>query len=94
MARDYSNKRATDQYLAFLTDPSCLPFSFTYDGCEYKGFSPEHFQLNGTEVTREGDKETHRFTYGFSDVLSVTLAEVRCDGHALVAVVEVMYRLQ
>lgn len=73
MARDYSNKRATDQYLAFLTDPSCLPFSFTYDGCEYKGFSPEHFQLNGTEVTREGDRETHRFTYGFSDVLSVTL---------------------
>ncbi len=73
MKRNYENSHASDAYRALCADLSAIPFSFIYDGMEYKGFSPEHFVLKDKETVRSGDKETRTFKLLFLNTLEVTL---------------------
>ncbi len=73
MKRNYKNFQATEQYRALASNLSDMPFSFVYDGTEYKGFSPAHFTLIGRDVVRSDEKETQTFTFLFSQTLEVSL---------------------
>ncbi len=83
MKRNYENPRATDQYRVLSANLSDMPFSFVYDGTEYKGFSSEHFTLIGKDVTRSGEKETQTFTFLFSQALEVTLVLTHYFSHGV-----------
>jgi alpha-galactosidase len=73
MKRDYRNPSATETYLAWRTDPKAIPFSFVYNGKEYRGFSSEHFTLRSEKTDRAEDKESTSLIFSFAEKLSVTL---------------------
>ncbi|MBR4888971.1 MAG: alpha-galactosidase [Clostridia bacterium] len=73
MRRDYRNPAADARWRAMAEDPQQVPFAFTYDGREYKGFSPECFTLKDTKTDVQGEKESRTYVWDFSDGLEVTL---------------------
>ena len=72
MKRNYRNDKKTNEYRSLINDLSTLPFSFIYDGKEYKGFSPEYFTLINKNVTCFDEKETQTFKFDFLQTLNVT----------------------
>ena len=83
MKREYQNLEATSWYQTLLADVSKLPFSFIYDGIEYRGFSPAHFTLREKKMQTGVDKETCRFTFSFAQVLDVTLILTHYASHGV-----------
>ena len=83
MKRNYENLRATDMYRTLSENLSNMPFSFVYNGKEYKGFSPEHFTLISKNVIRSGEKETQTFTFVFFQTLEVTLILTHYFSHGV-----------
>ncbi len=73
MKRNYENLNATEKYRALCANLSDMPFSFVYDGKEYKGFSSEHFSLISKDALCTGDKETQNFRFSFLYTLEVSL---------------------
>ncbi|MBQ9120791.1 MAG: hypothetical protein IJY12_00315, partial [Clostridia bacterium] len=73
MKRNYTNAKADEWYFDIVADTSNLPFSFSYDGNEYHGFSSKYFQLIDTQINRVGDKESRTFVWNFENVLEITL---------------------
>ena len=83
MKRTYQNLQATAAYRALLGDLSALPFSFTYNGRDYRGFSKESFALKRKDVMQGGEKETQRLTFAFADVLEITLILTHYFSHGV-----------
>ena len=83
MKRTYQNLQATATYRALLGDLSALPFSFTYNGRDYRGFSKESFALKRKDVMQGGEKETQRLTFAFADVLEITLILTHYFSHGV-----------
>ena len=73
MKRNYVNSKVTEQYRVLSADLSKLPFSFVYDGTEYRGFSSEYFSLISKDIAGEDEKETQTVRFLFLDTLEVTL---------------------
>ncbi|MBQ8164184.1 MAG: alpha-galactosidase [Clostridia bacterium] len=73
MIRDYRNAAADLKYQRLAENPQEIPFSFVYDGREYKGFAPEFFTLKDKRTDAEKDKETQTFIFGFSGVLEISV---------------------
>ena len=65
MRRNYENLPATDAYRALSADLSQMPFSFVYDGTEYKGFSEKYFTLIHKDVMQSNETETQTCTFCF-----------------------------
>ena len=63
MKRNYENLRATDMYRTLSENLSNMPFSFTYDGTEYKGFSEKYFTLIHKDVMQSNETETQTCTF-------------------------------
>ena len=83
MKKNYCNEKASSEFQLLLTDLSKLPFSLTYDGKKYTGFSEEYFELKKKETKYEEDKETHYFTFAFSGCLDVTLVLTHYFSHGV-----------
>lgn len=73
MNRDYTNARADNFFSTVKEDLNGFPFSFTYGGTEYKGFSKRDFTLITCETEKIGQKETVTFKLDFHGELIVTL---------------------
>lgn len=73
MKRNYENPKATAEYRALAGDLSKLPVSFTYDGKEYKGISPENFTFIKADVIPGEGSETQNLAFNFKDTLEVTV---------------------
>lgn len=73
MQRSYVNPAADAWYAAVSRDSARLPFAFSYDGREYRGFSPEHFTLTERRTERTADKETTELVFQFDAALTITL---------------------
>ena len=83
MKRDYKNPEASAGYRRLSEHLSEMPFSFTYDGREYKGFSKEYFTLLSKEVTESGDKETQTVRLDFLHKLEVSLILTHYYSHGV-----------
>lgn len=73
MKRSYTNPAADEWYRGLAEHPDRLPFSFTYDGREYRGFSPEFFSLKARQTEAGPGRQTQRLTFGFDGRLDITL---------------------
>ena len=70
MKRDYRNPQATANYRLLTEDPGRLPFSFVYNGKEYKGFGG----ITPISKTAKTEKEKESTSFVFSlDALDITL---------------------
>lgn len=67
----YQNPASDTQYQAWLADTSRFPFSFTYGGTIYNGFSPDA-QID-EQQTHMGARETTVRRYKVDAALTVTL---------------------
>ncbi len=83
MERSYVNTKATDAYRSLLDNLSDMPFSFIYDGNEYKGFSSEFFTYIDDTVVKAENKETHNIKFSFLDTLEVTLVLTHYFSHGV-----------
>ena len=83
MKRNYQNPQATAWYRALSEDLSKLPFSFVYDGKEYRGFSPAHFTLIRRDVTQSGTKETQNYHFSFLQTLKISLILTHYFSHGV-----------
>jgi alpha-galactosidase len=83
MKRNYENHYATDKYRALSTNLSDMPFSFVYNGKEYKGFSPQHFTLISKNTLQSGEKETQNFKFTFLQTLEITLILTHYFSHGV-----------
>ena len=83
MKRSYKNAKATEEYYSLTNDLSNLPFSFIYDGKEYKGFSPEYFILINKNTESLGEKETQNFNFQFLQTLNVSLIITHYFSHGI-----------
>ena len=72
MKKDYVSKKSEALYRAQLSDLSRFPFSFSYGGNKYSGFSRAEFLPERQTVSISGDKTVSVFGFGL-DTLSVTL---------------------
>ncbi len=66
----YANKIADERYEKWKTDPSSLPFKYTYGGKEYLGFP---FDKKGETTVRDGAKETVTQIFALDEYLQVTV---------------------
>ena len=73
MKKNYENPQSTEWYRQVSANLSQIPFSFVYDGTEYKGFSPEYFTLINKDVMQADEKETQTVTFSFKQGIKVTL---------------------
>lgn len=69
----YSNSFADSWYKSIAADPSKLPFTLTYAGKCYMGFSEEFFKLTYKSISTKGDVETTNYTFDFIGDLIVSL---------------------
>ena len=83
MKRNYENLQTTNEYRSLINDLSKLPFSFVYDGKEYKGFSPEYFTLINKSIECFCEKETQNFNFEFLKTLNVTLILTHYFSHGV-----------
>ena len=83
MKRNYENLQATDTYRALADDLCDIPFSFVYDGEEYKGFSSEYFTPVSKDVLQSDEKETQNVTFSFLQTLAVTLILTHYFSHGV-----------
>ena len=83
MKRNYANAKESAQYRSLSEDLSSLPFSFVYNGKEYKGFSAEHFTLTSKEIVQSNDKETQHLRFSFLQTLEVTLILTHYFSHGV-----------
>ena len=83
MKKIYENLQATDYYRLLANESSNMPFSFVYDGKEYKGFSPKYFSLINKNTVRSGEKETQILCFAFLQVLEVTLVLTHYFSHGV-----------
>lgn len=83
MKRNYENFQATDIYRTLSENLSDMPFSFVYNGKEYKGFSPEHFTLISKNIIRSDEKETRNFKLAFLQTLEVSLILTHYYSHGV-----------
>ncbi len=60
-----------------------MPFSFVYEGIEYKGFSLEYSTLMSKDIVHSGEKETQNFKFAFSQTLEVTLILTHYFSHGV-----------
>ncbi len=74
--KNYSNAKYDVWYEGIVSDLSTLPFSFTYGGELFRGFSPDNFTLVEKSVEKIGDKEITAFRFLFKDGIEVTLKTV------------------
>ena len=78
MKQNYRNPQADAWFRGIIDDPAAFPFSFTYNGEQYKGFSPGQFTLLSREVTYADDKEDAVLCFRKDDTLTAT---VYCTHH-------------
>jgi alpha-galactosidase len=83
MKRNYENPQETKKYRVLSADLSNMPFSFVYDGKEYKGLSSEYFTLIKKDITQSNEKETQTFTFSFLQTLAVTLILTHYFSHGV-----------
>lgn len=83
MKRNYENFQATDIYRTLSENLSDMPFSFVYNGKEYKGFSPEHFTLISKNIIRSDEKKTRIFKLAFLQTLEVSLILTHYYSHGV-----------
>ena len=83
MKRDYTNPQADARYRALSENLSAFPFSFVYDGKEYKGFSPAYFTPKHRVTETADGKETRRETFSFADALEITLILTHYFSHGV-----------
>ena len=83
MERSYKNSQATEWFYSLANDLSSMPFSFVYDGTEYKGFSKEHFVLVKKQTVNSEDKETQIFTFSFLKSIETELILTHYFSHGV-----------
>ncbi len=83
MKRDYTNVKADDFYRSVKDHPELLPFSFTYDGIEYRGISERYFKKKKQSVDVVGQKETVTREFDFFDELTITLVLTHYYSHGV-----------
>lgn len=83
MERNYTNKKATEEYRSLLKNLSEVPFSFLYNGDEYKGFSPKIFLLKSDDVIKAEEKETHCIKLSFLDTLEISVILTHYFSHGV-----------
>lgn len=83
MKRNYENFQATDWYKTLLTDFSKLPFSFSYNGKKYNGFSQEYFKFKNKEIQKDTNRETQNFKFSFLHTLEVSLILTHYFSHGV-----------
>ena len=81
MIRNYSNPSSDANYRHLLENLAQFPFLFTYNGNEYKGFSPDFFTLKDTQITASKEKEVREITLSFLDGLEAKLRIVHYFTH-------------
>ena len=83
MIRNYKNDKSTSAYHSLTDDLSRLPFSFVYDGTEYRGFSSKFFTPEGCEVKEDAGKETRTYNFLFLNSLKVSLILTHYSTHGV-----------
>jgi alpha-galactosidase len=83
MKRNYINHKATEWYHDMLEDLSTFPFSFVYQGEQYKGFSSDYFTLKSQTIETKEGKETRHLTLSFRDSLNVILILTHYSSHGV-----------
>ena len=83
MKKNYENQEATAKYCLLSSNLSDMPFSFTYDGTEYNGFSSEYFALISKDIVCSGEKETQNIKFKFLQTLDVTLILTHYFSHGV-----------
>ena len=83
MKKNYENQEATAKYRLLSSNLSDMPFSFTYDGTEYNGFSSEYFALISKDIVCSGEKETQNIKFKFLQTLDVTLILTHYFSHGV-----------
>ncbi len=79
----YRNDKADRKYSAYLNDLGSIPFLFTYDGREYRGFSNDVFLVKNKNTVKIGDKESTTFVLDFTDDIEVTLLLTHYFSHGV-----------
>ncbi len=62
MIKNYSNPKADNFYKELLVAYNKIPFAFSYDNKEYKGFG-EEFELTNKDITSDNDTQTAELTF-------------------------------
>ena len=83
MKLSYQNKQATKQYQELLKDLASLPFSFTYNQTQYRGFSDQIFVKQNVSTTCKNGKETQTVTLSLAEELSITLVLSHYASHGV-----------
>ncbi|MEI6579359.1 MAG: hypothetical protein WCN92_07825, partial [Eubacteriales bacterium] len=73
MMENYTNSEAGVWYHEQLEHPESFPFSFTYNGIRYDGFSAAAFRETGRFMSSDEKKETNERVWIMQDGLQVTL---------------------
>lgn len=82
MKRNYESYDATVWYKNLLKDLSQLPFSFVYDGKEYKGFNNDFLPLE-KNTEKCGDKEKNILKFSLRNELEITLVLTHYYSHGV-----------
>ena len=82
MKKSYRIAAEDARYRGYAEHPETLPFSFSYDGTEYRGFSPEHFSVIDRKTETWDGKETVTTRFGLCKKLTVTLVLTHYFTHA------------
>lgn len=80
MRANYANPSGAQWYASVMNDLSQFPFSFTYAGERYEGFSADRFETVRRETKREALKETTELAMRL-DALEITLKTAFYPGY-------------
>ena len=81
MSRNYTNAEAEKWYQEMIQQPEKFPFTFTYGGKQYNGFSSDEMKLTGTHTRTDAKKVTTDLTFLLEDTLEVTLKTAFYPGY-------------
>ena len=72
MKRNYENPAETDRFSGWMEHPERIPFCFSADGCEYRGFGGSLVPVS-SEEKRDGAKTTWTAEWKLADTLYVSV---------------------
>ncbi|MBP3388510.1 MAG: alpha-galactosidase [Clostridia bacterium] len=81
--RDYTCAWADEWYRSLCEKPETMPFSFTYENKEYKGFSADFFTLKTRKMDANKGKETQTLVFDFQDGVEISLILTHYFSHGV-----------
>jgi len=80
MIRNYKNTTSDTAFVNMLSDPSTIPFMFTYDGREYVGFGKD-FALTDKRSENNNGVEKAELTFVFKSTLTIKVTLTHYYSH-------------